>query len=72
LLFAGGRFHLKLRGDGTPPSVRPKRPRTSRTGPPVWKICCGGSPENRPWPALTRYLEDGCLEIDNNIAERAM
>ena len=24
------------------------------------------------WPALTRYLEDGRLEIDNNIAERAM
>lgn len=24
------------------------------------------------WPALTRYLDDGRLEIDNNIAERAM
>ena len=24
------------------------------------------------WPALTRYLEDGRLEIDNNIAERAL
>ena len=24
------------------------------------------------WIALTRYLEDGRLEIDNNIAERAM
>ncbi|QCO03324.1 IS66 family transposase [Azospirillum argentinense] len=24
------------------------------------------------WPALTRYLADGRLEIDNNIAERAM
>jgi len=24
------------------------------------------------WPALTRYLEDGRLEIDNNIAERAI
>jgi transposase len=24
------------------------------------------------WPALTRYLEDGRLEIDNNIAKRAM
>ncbi len=24
------------------------------------------------WPALTRYVEDGLLEIDNNIAERAL
>src|SRR5437660_7673938 len=24
------------------------------------------------WPALTRYCEDGCLEIDNLIAERAL
>jgi transposase len=24
------------------------------------------------WPALTRYCEDGRLEIDNNIAERAL
>lgn len=24
------------------------------------------------WPALTRYLEDGCLEISNNAAERAV
>ena len=24
------------------------------------------------WPALTRFLDDGRLEIDNNIAERAM
>ncbi|MGY0835749.1 IS66 family transposase [Azospirillum argentinense] len=24
------------------------------------------------WPALTRYLADGRLEIDNNSAERAM
>ncbi len=23
------------------------------------------------WPALTRYCEDGALEIDNNAAERA-
>jgi len=24
------------------------------------------------WPALTRYVEDGQLEIDNNAAERAL
>ena len=24
------------------------------------------------WPALTRYCDDGCLEIDNNAAERAL
>ena len=24
------------------------------------------------WPALTRFVEDGRAEIDNNIAERAM
>ena len=24
------------------------------------------------WAALTRFLDDGRLEIDNNIAERAM
>lgn len=24
------------------------------------------------WPALTRYRDDGNLEIDNNIAERAL
>jgi hypothetical protein len=24
------------------------------------------------WPALTRYAEDGTLEIDNNAAERAL
>lgn len=24
------------------------------------------------WPALTRYVDDGLLEIDNNIAERAL
>lgn len=24
------------------------------------------------WPALTRYCDDGVLEIDNNIAERAL
>jgi len=24
------------------------------------------------WPALTQYCEDGCLEIDNLIAERAL
>jgi transposase len=24
------------------------------------------------WPALTRYLDDGHLEIDNNAAERAL
>ena len=24
------------------------------------------------WEALTRYTEDGCLEIDNNIAERSL
>ncbi len=24
------------------------------------------------WPALSRYLDDGCLEIDNNAAERAI
>lgn len=24
------------------------------------------------WTALTRFVNDGCLEIDNNIAERAM
>lgn len=24
------------------------------------------------WPALTRYCEDGSLEIDNNAAERAL
>ena len=24
------------------------------------------------WPALTRYLEDGRLAIDNNVAERAL
>lgn len=24
------------------------------------------------WVALTRFLDDGRLEIDNNIAERAM
>jgi hypothetical protein len=24
------------------------------------------------WTALTRYLDDGCLEIDNNAAERAL
>ena len=24
------------------------------------------------WPALTRYLDDGRLEIDNLIAERAL
>ena len=24
------------------------------------------------WPALVRFLDDGCLEIDNNIAERAI
>jgi transposase len=24
------------------------------------------------WPSLTRYLEDGCLDIDNNAAERAI
>lgn len=24
------------------------------------------------WVALTRFLDDGCLEIDNNIAQRAM
>lgn len=24
------------------------------------------------WPALTRFLADGRLEIDNNIAERAL
>ena len=24
------------------------------------------------WPALCRYIDDGCLEIDNNIAERAL
>lgn len=24
------------------------------------------------WPALTRYRDDGCLEIDNNAAERAL
>ena len=26
----------------------------------------------RRWPALSRFLEDGRLEIDNNIAERAL
>lgn len=26
----------------------------------------------RLWPSLTRYLEDGCLAIDNNAAERAI
>ena len=24
------------------------------------------------WPALTRYRDDGCVEIDNNAAERAL
>ena len=24
------------------------------------------------WRALTRYIEDGSLEIDNNVAERAL
>jgi hypothetical protein len=24
------------------------------------------------WPALTRYCDDGRLEIDNNAAERAL
>lgn len=24
------------------------------------------------WPALTRYLDDGRLEIDNGVAERAL
>ncbi len=24
------------------------------------------------WQTLTRYTEDGCLEIDNNIAERSL
>jgi hypothetical protein len=26
----------------------------------------------RHWQALTRYLEDGFLEIDNNVAERTL
>ena len=26
----------------------------------------------RLWPSLERYLEDGCLDIDNNAAERAI
>lgn len=24
------------------------------------------------WTALTRYIDDGCAEIDNNIAERSI
>jgi len=24
------------------------------------------------WPALTRYIDDGCIEIDNSAAERAL
>ena len=30
------------------------------------------SPEDSPnqWQALCRYVEDGMLEIDNNLAER--
>lgn len=33
------------------------------------KACRYGT---KRWPALSRFLDDGRLEIDNNIAERAL
>jgi transposase len=47
--------------DGEAPKVMPKSPMSEAI-----TYACG------QWVALTRYLEDGILEIDNNRAERAL